>query len=164
MRRVHADQAEMEAHRTFVLGEDVVLVPVASIGDRVRHLCDDLAGVDSDVCDSLAFASGPAPHVAEHVLVQREQELLVQDRHRAAPVCLCVCPWQCLGDVFVLDLVEVRPRCHKIGNQSGEILVANWRGASGLWTDGRDAERPERAGCLAHSAGHISLRSMILRT
>jgi hypothetical protein len=70
--------------------------------------------------------TGPLPGFAEHLLVQLTQEALIEDF-----LALLACPLLALDDVELLPLVQLALRGDVAGNQAGQFVRIERRGAGG---------------------------------
>src|SRR5690606_9052622 len=100
--RVDGNEAMGEPDGDLVGRIGVVLYPVARVADELRHLLRNAIGVDADIARRRSILPCPLPDLAEHALVKRAEESLVQ--HIATATKSPVAPF---GDVSLFGFVQL---------------------------------------------------------
>jgi hypothetical protein len=103
-KRVNLRQTVMQARGDFTRRIPVVLYPVAYVIEHRRHLGGDQMRGDADIEFALPVGSGPFPDFAEHLLVQRLDEVL---RQEIGGLAAAAAPGRALDDIFLFRLVQV---------------------------------------------------------
>lgn len=97
----------MKAERDFVWWVYRFLDPVTRVSQKTSEANVDLSWVDTDVLAGCSRRPCPSPHIAEHSLVQIEDELFRQD----LTIAQLGGPSDRFVNIDLLRLIEVGPRC-----------------------------------------------------
>jgi hypothetical protein len=76
---VNRYDAMAETHGDLVSGMGGMLDPISRIVDRLLHFRCDLVSFDADAPSCLAILPRPTPHVFEHLPMQLDQEVAIEN-------------------------------------------------------------------------------------
>jgi len=129
------DEAVVEADGYLVGAEDVVLDPVAGVGEELTDVLDDAPMGYADVPVGVPIAPGPTPDVAEHSTMELADEAVADDLGGGQSA--AGRPNLGASDVLLFRLVEVFTRRNPVAATSTSVsasrtmarstLEASWR-------------------------------------
>ena len=121
---VDGDEAVVEADGDFIGWKGGVVDLVAHVVEQFFELNADVQPIDTDVLVGLAKLAGPLPGFAEHLAMELAQEGFAED-----VLALFARPLVAFADVELFPLVEFGLRGEMAGNQAGQFVSIERRGA-----------------------------------